>query len=58
MGADRFCSPDDLFICSAEVAVADVVHDCAGENETVLHHDTHLFAERTDGNACDIDAID
>ena len=35
------------------VAVADVIHDGAGEDEAVLHHDTHLGTQGMDGDACE-----
>ena len=41
----RFGCGDDLFFRRVQLAVADVVHDRAGEDEAVLHHDRHLLAQ-------------
>ena len=37
---------NDFLVGRVQLAVADVVHDGAGEDEAVLHHDAHLLAQR------------
>ena len=57
MRADGFGRLDDLLVRGGAVAVADVVHDGAGEDEAVLHHDAHLGAQGVQGHLRDIYAV-
>ena len=48
MGTDRLRRLDDLLIGGRLIAIADIVHDRAGEDKTVLHHHAHLAAQGMD----------
>ena len=47
----------DLFIGGVQIAIADVVHDGAGEDEAVLHHHAHLGPQGADGHGGDVRAV-
>ena len=48
---------NDLLVGRAQLAVADVVHDGAGEDEAVLHHDAHLLAQRAQLHVAHVVAV-
>ena len=58
MRTHGLCSGDDLLIRGVQAAVADVIHDGAGENEAILQHDTHLRAQRVQRYLGDIVPVD
>lgn len=58
VGADRFGRGDDLLFCSVQLAVADIVHDRAGENKAVLQHNPHLAAQRLQRDLRNIVTVD
>ncbi len=58
VGADDSAGFADLILGGSQFSVTDVVADGSGENETVLHHDSHLGTERVDRHLGDILAID
>lgn len=57
MGAYSFRRSDDLFVRGFPVAVADIVHDGAREDEAVLHHDAHLGPQGADGHSGNICSV-
>ena len=57
MGADGLGCADNFLIGSGFVAVADIVHNGAGENKGVLHHNTHLGSEGAERHFGNIDAV-
>ena len=57
MCTDRLGSLDHLLIRNLFISVADIIHYRSGENKAVLHHDSHLLTEGTDGNLGNIDSI-
>ena len=58
MRAHGLCGGDDLLIRGIQAAVADVIHDGAGENEAVLQHNAHLRAQRVQRHLGDVVPID
>ena len=42
MGTNGFGGTDNLFIRGGTVSVTDIIHDGAGKDKAVLHHDAHL----------------
>ena len=57
MRANGLGGRDDLFVGRIQPAVADVVHDRAGENEAVLQHDAHLGAQGVQRHLGDVVAV-
>ena len=49
VGADGLGGLYDLLVGGVQAAVADIVHDGAGEDEAVLEHDAHLAAQGVEG---------
>ena len=50
-------SGNDFFISSIQITITDVIHDRAGENEAVLHHNTHLLTQGGESYLGDIRTI-
>ena len=57
MGTDRLSRADDILVCGGTVSVADVIHDRAGEDEAVLHHDAHLGTQGVERHLRNIHAV-
>ena len=58
MRADGFGSVDDVLVRCGQISITDVVHNGAGEDKAVLHHDAHLLPQGFQGHAGDVRAVD
>ena len=58
MSVGRLRRLDDLLVRGIEPAVADVPGDGAGEQQRLLEHEADLAAQRAQGQAADVVAVE